>query len=220
LIILLGHSKGGVGKSTLAVNLAVHLASQGVDVALVDTDRQGSTTAWASVRDEEEVQPRIPCLQKFGKVHRDLEDLDSRYGALVVDAGGRDSAELRTAMGVTDILLMPLQPSQADVWATEDVVEVLDRARDFNPEIRAVAVLNRCPTHPLVRETRETREYLEGGGIHLAESVVRDRLSFRRAFGEGKAVTELSPVDDKAVAELVSLFEEVLGAKEAEGYGI
>ena len=210
MIVLLGHSKGGVGKSTLAVNLAVHQASEGFDVAIVDTDRQGSAAAWSAVRDEEGITPRIPCVQVFGKIHRELEDLKKRYGFLIVDAGGRDSAELRTAMGVADILLMPLQPSQADVWATEDIVQVLEQARSFNPAIRARAVLNRCPTHPLVRETRESRSYLEAAGIELADVVIRDRISFRRSFGEGRGVSEIRPLDDKSMLELRALWKEVL----------
>ena len=133
MIVLFGHSKGGVGKSTLAVNLAVHQASEGLDVAIVDTDRQGSVAAWSAVRDEEGITPRIPCVQVFGKVHRELEDLEQRYGFLIVDAGGRDSAELRTAMGIADILLMPLQPSQADVWVTEDIVQVLEPSPGLQP---------------------------------------------------------------------------------------
>ena len=210
MIVLLGHSKGGVGKSTLAVNLAVHQASEGLDVAIVDTDRQGSAAAWSAVRDEEGITPRIPCVQIFGKVHRELEDLEKRYGFLIVDAGGRDSAELRTAMGTADILLMPLQPSQADVWETEDIVEVLDQARSFNPGIRARAVLNRCPTHPLVRETWESRSYLEAAGIRLADVVIRDRISFRRSFGEGRGVSEFRPLDKKSMLELRALWKEVL----------
>ena len=210
MIVLLGHSKGGVGKSTLAVNLAVHQASEGLDVAIVDTDYQGSAAAWSAVRDEEEITPRIPCVQVFGKVHRELEDLEQRYGFLIVDAGGRDSAELRTALGIADILLMPLQPSQADVWATEDIMQVLEQARSFNPDIRARAILNRCPTHPLVRETRESRSYLEAAGIELADAVIRDRIAFRRSFGEGRGVSELRPLDDKSVLELRALWKEVL----------
>ena len=210
MIVLFGHSKGGVGKSTLAVNLAVHQANEGLDVAIVDTDRQGSAAAWSAVRDEEGITPRIPCVQVFGKVHRELEDLEQRYGFLIVDAGGRDSAELRTAMGIADILLMPLQPSQADVWVTEDIVQVLEQARSFNPDIRARAVLNRCPTHPLVRETRESRSYLEAVGIELADVVIRDRISFRRSFGEGRGVSELRPLDDKSMLELCALWKEVL----------
>ena len=210
MIVLLGNSKGGVGKSTLAINLAVHQASEGLDVAIVDTDRQGSVAAWSAVRDEEGITPRIPCVQIFGKVHRELEDLEKRYGFLIVDAGGRDSAELRTAMGTADILLMPLQPSQVDVWETEDIVEVLDQARSLNPYIRARAVLNRCPTHPLVRETRESRSYLEAAGIELADVVIRDRISFRRSFGEGRGVSELEPLDQKSMLELRALWKEVL----------
>ena len=210
MIVLFGHSKGGVGKSTLAVNLAVHQASEGLDVAIVDTDHQGSAAAWSAVRDEEGITPRIPCVQVFGKVHRELEDLEQRYGFLIVDAGGRDSAELRTAMGIADILLMPLQPSQADVWATEDIIQVLEQARSFNPDIRARAVLTRCPTHPLVRETRESRSYLEAAGIELADVVIRDRIAFRRSFGEGRGVSEFRPLDGKSMLELRALWKEVL----------
>ena len=75
MTVLFGNSKGGVGKSTLAVNLAVHQASEGLDVAIVDTDRQGSVAAWSAVRDEEGITPRIPCVQVFGRSTANLKIL-------------------------------------------------------------------------------------------------------------------------------------------------
>lgn len=99
-IIVFGGEKGGTGKTTLATNIAAMLARQGKDVLLLDTDRQGTASFWATVREEEAVEPRVACVQKFGKgLPAQVRDLAERYDEIVIDAGGRDSMELRYALG-------------------------------------------------------------------------------------------------------------------------
>jgi len=66
-IVLFGGEKGGTGKTTLATNMAAMLALKGRDVLLLDTDRQGTASFWATIREDTEIEPRIPCVQKFGK---------------------------------------------------------------------------------------------------------------------------------------------------------
>ena len=96
-IILIGGEKGGTGKTTLAVNLAARRALQGRDVLVIDTDIQASASYWAQTRDETAVTPRVACIQKFGKgLQTEVRDLATRYQDLVIDAGGRDSVELRS----------------------------------------------------------------------------------------------------------------------------
>ena len=99
-ITVFGGEKGGTGKTTLATNIAAMLALRGKDVLLLDTDRQGTASFWATVREEEKIEPRVACVQKFGKgLPAQVRDLAERYDEIIIDAGGRDSMELRYALG-------------------------------------------------------------------------------------------------------------------------
>ena len=120
MIILIGGEKGGTGKTTLATNMAAMRALAGRDVLLIDTDPQGSANYWAQNRDEEEISPRVACVQKFGKgLPAEVKDLAVRYQDIIIDAGGRDSVELRSAMVIADQAYIPIQPSQFDIWDAE-----------------------------------------------------------------------------------------------------
>lgn len=87
MIVLVGAEKGGVGKSTIASNLAVHLAHHGVDVVLFDTDGQATCARFIERRDEAGIEPSVPCVQRTGDVSATLRDLGKRYQVIVVDAG-------------------------------------------------------------------------------------------------------------------------------------
>ena len=89
MIVLLGGEKGGTGKSTMATNLAAIHAINGNDVILVDADKQASSAAWAALRDENGLTPRVPCVQKLGKtLHVEVKELERRYQTVIVDCGG------------------------------------------------------------------------------------------------------------------------------------
>jgi chromosome partitioning protein len=213
MIIVIGNEKGGVGKTTLATNLATIAAHEGRDILLVDTDIQGSAQAWSSSRDEADITPRIPTVSKFGKgLVRELQGLHERSELIVVDAGGRDSVELRGALAVADYLFAPVQASQFDLWALERLSEVLLQAQGLNPNLNARVVITRASPNPVVAETEEAREFLaEFEGLILAQTVIRDRIVYRRATRAGLAVTELKPADIKARTEIIELYREILG---------
>lgn len=213
MILVIGNEKGGVGKTTLATNLAVIAAHAGRDVLLVDTDIQGSAQAWATTRDEADIAPRIATISKFGKgLVRELKGLRERYGLIIVDAGGRDSVELRSALVVADHLIAPVQASQFDLWALERLSETVAQAQGLNPDLGACVVITRASANPAVSETAEASAFLaEFEGLPLARAVIRDRIAYRRATREGLAVTELRPTDTKARAEISQLYREVIG---------
>ncbi|GAB5550143.1 MAG: AAA family ATPase [Sandaracinaceae bacterium] len=223
MIILVGGEKGGTGKTTLATNLAAQRAASGRDVLLVDTDRQGSASFWSAVRDElgEEraALPSVPCIQVFGKtVARQVADLANRYDDVVVDAGGRDSVELRSAMVAADRLYVPVQASQFDVWTLEQMDELVTQAQAINPDLEAGVVINRASTHPRVREADEAKALVaDFETLSYTYVVVRDRIAYRRAASEGKAVTEADEPDAKAVAEMAAWYEAVFGEPPKEG---
>ena len=219
MIVLIGGEKGGPGKTTLATNLATLRAAAGRDVLIVDTDKQGSASYWSASRDENGVRPRIACLQKFGKaLVTELQDLSERYEDIIVDAGGRDSTELRAAMVAADRLFVPLQASQFDVWTLARMNELVGQAQSINVRLRAAIVINRASTNPAVREAEELGELLaDFENIGFSDVVVRDRIAFRRAAASGLAVSEVEAPDAKAVAEMESFYNAVY--QEAVSHG-
>jgi chromosome partitioning protein len=213
MIVLIGGEKGGTGKTTLAIHLAAQRTASGRDVLLVDTDKQGSASSWCAIRDEEGRAPRVACVQKFGKgLGADVRAMAGKYGDIVIDAGGRDSVELRAAMTVADVLYIPIQASQFDVWTLEQMNLLVEQASAINERLRAFAVLNRASTNPSVKEADEARSALgDYEQLRATRVVIRDRISFRKAAREGCIVSELAERDARAIAEVMAFHREVFG---------
>ncbi|WP_136806063.1 AAA family ATPase [Desulfosediminicola flagellatus] len=213
-ITVFGGEKGGTGKTTLATNIASMLAMEGKDVLLLDTDRQGTASFWATVREEDEVEPRVSCVQKFGKgLAAQVQDLAERYDEIIIDAGGRDSLELRYALGVADQVYIPVQPFQFDIWTIRQMDTLVEMAKTFNEALVANIVLNRVSTNPVVREDRDTREFIlqeNFENLGLTNSMVYDRIAFRKAARDGISVMEYRR-DKKAINEMNGLYEEIYG---------
>ena len=211
MIILIGGEKGGTGKTTLSTNIASMRANTGRDVLIVDTDKQGSANSWSAIRDENPAVKRIPCIQKFGQsLTSELKDLSNRYQDVVVDAGGRDSVELRAALTIAQKIFIPIQASQFDVWTLGAMDALIKQAQSFNPTLAAFVVINRASTNPSVSELDEAKEILgDYDLLKLSKAVIRDRISFRKAARAGLSVSELQPNDDKAISEILELYQEV-----------
>ena len=210
-IILIGGEKGGTGKTTLAVNLAALRALQGRDVLLIDTDIQASASYWSQSRDETGTRPRVACIQKFGKgLQTEARDLARRYQDLILDAGGRDSAELRAALVVAERVYIPIQPSQFDIWTLGRMDDLVKTAQGFNPGLQAWVTISRALTNPSVNEVAEARSLLaDFEHLSLSSAVIRDRIAYRKAARDGLSVEELKPADPKATEEMRALFREV-----------
>jgi chromosome partitioning protein len=213
-ITVFGGEKGGTGKTTLATNIATMLTLQGKDVLLLDTDRQGTASFWATVREEDNVEPRVACVQKFGKgLASQVRDLAGRYDEVIVDAGGRDSLELRYALGVADQIYIPVQPFQFDIWTIRQMDNLVEMAKGLNAVLKAHIILNRVSTNPVVREDRDTREFIlqeKFENLELTTSMVHDRIAFRKAARDGLSIVEFRQ-DRKAVNEMNTLYEEIYG---------
>ena len=204
MVVLIGGEKGGTGKTTIATNLAALQALAGYDVLLVDTDSQGSASYWASSRDEAGIKPRVACIQKFGKgLQGEIQNLTGRYQDIIIDAGGRDSVELRAAMIVAHKAFVPIQASQFDIWTLGRMNDLVVTAQGFNPDLRAWVVINRGSTNPSVTEIAQAGEILEEfEHLGLATSVICDRIAYRKATREGLSVAEMKPAYPKAINEM------------------
>ena len=159
MIILIGSQKGGAGKSTLAVNLAAKFAQNGADVVLVDADRQATAANWCADRADTNA-PTVHCIQKYDDVRATLRDLANRYEVVVVDAAGRDSKELRTAMLAANVLIVPVRPSQPDLDTLGTMSEIIDQASDFNESLKVYGLLTMCPTNANAKEGSEAQEFV------------------------------------------------------------
>ena len=214
MIIALVGEKGGGSKSTLLQNLVTIRALEkgSDDLITVDADVQATTNSWTQLRDECEIEPRIACLQKYGRsLQKELVGLAKKYETIFVDTGGRDSVETRGVMLVADMLLCPVAPSQPDLWAIDKFHALVETAKDFNEKLQVFVVLSRVSPNVMVAaETRDAREFLqEYEHFKVCESEIRERAIFRRAVAQGKGVVEMTPKDPKAINEIRLLYQEI-----------
>lgn len=208
MILLVGSQKGGTGKSTLAVNLAVAHAAAGRDVMLVDADAQRSASRWHADRTDAGLAPAIACVEKLGNLAETLRDLGERYEVVIVDVAGHDSKEMRTGMVAADQLLVVVRPSQLDLDTLAHMSEVVEQARDFNPELDARVLLNQVPTNIFGSERGDAGEYLaDFAGLSPLQTTVHERKAYRDVIGEGRGVVESD--NRKARNEILELVAEL-----------
>ncbi|MEA3640250.1 MAG: division plane positioning ATPase MipZ [Lamprobacter sp.] len=210
MILLLGGEKGGTGKSTVAVNLAVWLAKEGADVVLVDTDLQRTASHFIDRRNQIADLPKVHCSEKHGSVFDTVRDLAKRYEQVIVDAGGRDSEELRTAMVAAQMIYCPLKASQPDIETSMHMNELVKLARGLNPSLEAKLLISMGPTNPVIHEAAEAREILvDLPEFELSPVTIGDRKVYRDSMIEGRGVVEMN--NDKAKAEIEALAAEIYG---------
>jgi chromosome partitioning protein len=194
MITVVGNFKGGTGKSTVAFNLAIWVASQGKNVAVADLDPQGSLTDVMYVREEMGYAPVVHVFQDL------TAKAAQEWDEIIVDVGTADLPAMEKAMSLADRILIPVAPSQADVWSTQRFMDLVHKNCKEDTEI--IGVINRADTHPLVTETDEAMEALMMiNGLTMLKSYLYQRTAYRRAFSEGLAVFEMMPAN-KAAGEV------------------
>lgn len=216
MIITVGNTKGGVGKTTLAVNLAIARALQGQDVWLIDADRQGTTQTAIAMRAEAGREPGIACAKyDTGPTLRaQLKQQASRFQDVIIDAGGRDSTALRAALALSDLLIVPFQPRSYDVWALEDISGLIDEARSHRDGLRAYAVLNLADPGTGSSDNREAAlAVADFPSLEYLDSPIRRRKAFANAAGQGLSVLEMSPRDIRACHEMEAFVSNVFDIK-------
>ncbi|MBP0447797.1 AAA family ATPase [Roseomonas sp. SSH11] len=206
--MIAGGIKGGIGKSTLAANLAVLAARAGQEVLLVDADPQETTATWAAARVEQpgDLAP-VTTVSIVGKQIRDeLRRLSGKYGVVIVDAGARDTSTQRAALSVANMVLLPFPPRGPDLWTLDAVAQTVSDVRTINEGLRAVAFVNRAD--PIGSDNAEAEaafaEHAEV--IEAAPIRVGNRKGIAVAHLAGLAACEAQRPDAKAVAELDALY--------------
>lgn len=205
MIIGILNQKGGVGKTTLSVNLAACLARTGARVLLIDADPQGSSLDWAAARQSE------PLFSVVGfprsTIHKEIGQIGQGYDHIVIDGPPRVTDLARSAIMASDIVLIPVQPSPYDIWAAEEVVKLVDEARIYKENIKSAFVVNRKITNTAIG--RDVREALAAYPVHVLQSSVAQRVVFAEAAAQGQAIFEIDPTGP-AVAEIEAVVAELV----------
>jgi len=199
MITVVASLKGGTGKSTVSFNLSVWLATQGFKVQVFDLDPQKTLVDVISIRNEEGYEPSL-------SVQADIKKVKRKKGCqTLVDVGTADIEALKEAVRRADRVIIPVPPSQADVWSTQRFLSIVEAVMENKKSPELLAFVNKADTNPAIRETQETQDALRQlPGMKIVMARLGHRTVFRRSFSEGLAVFELEP-RSKAATEMNAL---------------
>ena len=200
MITVVGSLKGGSGKSTVTFNLAVWLTLADCDVQVIDLDPQATLRDVAEVREEEGFNPSVSVKGKQFLDNPKIKSADE----VLIDIGTADLEMMKKALTMADRIIVPVPPSQADIWSTQRFIQFAN-SLNANRKVEILGFINRGDTHHAVRETDEAAAALVSlPGIRFLKPRLSQRTIFRRSFSEGLAVFELS-ARSKGASEFTAL---------------
>ena len=206
LVIAVASLKGGTGKSTIAINLAACLHNNKHRVLIVDADSQGTCRGWASIAAAAD-RDTPPVVSMGSELRRDLAKVSGGFDVVVLDSPPRLGSEQRAAMLVADLVLMPVTPGPADVWALQETLTLLADARELRPEIKAAIVMNRVNSRTSLAGV--THDALASSGIPTLKTTLGSRVAYGEALATGQGVGTYAPGSAAAI-EVEALAQESL----------
>ncbi len=205
MIIGILNQKGGVGKTTLAVNLAAGLARSGARVLLIDADPQGSALDWSAARQA------APLFAVVGlprpTVHKEIAIIGHGFDHIVIDGPPRVTDLARSAIMASDLVVIPVQPSPYDIWAAEEVVKLIDEARVYKENLKSCFVVNRKIANTAIG--RDVGEALAAYPLPVLRASVTQRVVFAEAAAQGKSIFEIDQ-DGMAALEVQAVMTEIM----------
>src|SRR5690606_37347667 len=203
MIVALLNQKGGVGKTTLATHVAGELAMRGQHVVLLDADPQGSSLDWTQRRSQQGL-PRLFSAVGLARepLHQEASELARRCDHIVIDGPPRTAAIARSALMPAQWVLIPVQPSPYDVWASSEMAALIHEAQVFRPDLAAAFVINRRVVRTVIG--REARGTLVEQPLPALVSEVCQRIVFADSVAAGRLARESAP-DSAAAREIAAL---------------
>jgi chromosome partitioning protein len=203
MIISFVNQKGGVGKTTSAINIAASLKRRNYKIGFVDADPQGSAMHWHAVEDNNAFEV-LHHPEPISKI--EITELSQNYDYLVIDAPPAFGDITKSILAVTDLSIIPLSPSSLDIWSCRGTLEMVDEAREENPDLNVKLLINR--KIPGTRVGREARDSLEVFDMDILGSELCQRVAYIDAMTSGVSVMQYAP-NSKAADEVESLCDEI-----------
>lgn len=205
-VISVLNQKGGVGKTTLSIHIATALAGDGGGrhkVLLIDADPQGSALDWST---ERTATPNFPVIGlPKPTLHREIDALSQGYEWVVIDGPPRVNDLSRSAIAASDLVLIPVQPSPFDVWAAQEIIDIVNECQVIKPDLVTRFVINRL--FPNTTLGTEVQEALAGFNVTTLSTFVRNRTEYAKAARQGLTALETEP-RGPAAHEINALVEE------------
>ena len=195
MIIGILNQKGGVGKTTLSVNLAASLARDGSRVLLIDADPQGSALDFAAAREGDPLFSIVGLPRPT--IHKEITQLARDYDHVVIDGPPRVTDLARSAIMASDVVLIPVQPSPYDIWAADEVVKLIDEARIYKENLKSVFVVNRKIANTAIG--RDVGDALAAYQLPCLSASITQRVVFAEAAAQGRSVQEIDATGPASV---------------------
>lgn len=204
MIISFINQKGGVGKTTLSLNVAYLLASAGHKTLLIDADKQNSAGTWASLREETPFQVISLARDNMAK---DAIKLSKDFDYTIIDAPPHAEGVSRSCIIASDLVLMPIEPSGLSTWASDVTVRQVKEAMEFKETLKCGFVVSRRVGNTVIG--RQVRGMVEDSGIRIFDADVENRVSFAESITMGQTIFEWK-VDKKAIKQIQQLTKEMI----------
>jgi chromosome partitioning protein len=207
-IVALCGQKGGTGKTTTALSVAAELRTRDRRVLVVDADPQGSARTWGSVAAEAgRSGPVIVAMGAQMHTPGQIDDVARAYDFTVIDCPPSNGSVQRSALMACDLAVFPCGPSALDAWALAESLELVQKAQEFRPALRAVVLITRRVVGTTLGAG--ARETLSTGGLRVLRSELCHRIAYQEAIAAGRGVTDYAP-NDAAATEVRALVDELL----------
>jgi chromosome partitioning protein len=205
MVISFLNQKGGVGKTTVSFNVVCELASRGKKVLFVDSDLQGSASLLNEARESDLGFPIVSIANP--SINKAVQQIKADYEYIVIDGIPSISKITQSTILASDVVVIPMQPSGVDVWATESLIEMVDAARVLNPDVVVGIVLNRFDGNRVL--AKGILDMVEQTDWQVFDTAIGNRAVFQKSVTYGKSVAELER-NGKADMEIKSLVDEIL----------
>jgi chromosome partitioning protein len=210
MIIGLLNRKGGVGKTTIAINVAATLAVARLRVLLVDADPQASALSWSSLRERDPLFAVVGMARPT--LHRELPVIAGKFDVVIIDGGPGVNDLGRAAILASDLVLVPVQPSPYDVWAAAETVQQIRDARRFKDELKAAFIINRKITNTAIGR-QAVMALAQFNELPVLATALNQRVIYAESAAQGLAVIEAAP-HSEAAREMGHLVQQILVEKE------